>query len=40
MFKSKFCHEFKVTKEDNFTIVHIFKTAEATHACRSRDVDV
>lgn len=31
MFKSKFCHEFKVMKEDNFTIVHIFKTAEVTN---------
>ena len=30
MFKSKFCHEFKEMKENNFTIVH-FMTADATH---------
>ena len=30
MFKSKFFHEFKEMKENNFTIVH-FMTADATH---------
>ena len=30
MFKSKFCHEFKEMKENNFTIAH-FMIADATH---------
>ena len=38
IFKSKFCHEFKEIKENNFTIGHLM-TADAIHV-DPRDVDV